>query len=187
MSKWKQKHNIMQRYNITANMYDARYADEQEAKYQAALKNLKLTCNSVILDVGCGTGLLFRHVAPKTETVVGIDISRNLLLHAKRNAKEHPQVHVVQADADHLPFRSLVFHVVFAFTVLQNMPKPLETLQEIKRTGKQEAFIVVSGLKKAFSLISFCDLLEQAGLQLVSFIDAEDLKCYIAVSIQKPK
>jgi ubiquinone/menaquinone biosynthesis C-methylase UbiE len=92
---------------------------------------------------------------------------------------------LVQADADHMPFKKNHFSVVFAFTVLQNMPKPLETLNEIKRVAKPEASIVVTGLKKAFSLEAFRTLLESAGLRLVSLEDADALKCYVAATIRK--
>ena len=58
----------------------------------------------------------------------------------------------MQADADHLPFKEEFFDVVFAFTVLQNMPKPSETLDELKRVAKVGGRVVVTGLKKAFPL-----------------------------------
>jgi ubiquinone/menaquinone biosynthesis C-methylase UbiE len=185
MSKWNHKRTVMRDYDITAHMYDMRYAEEQEAKYKEAFEDLEIASHNVVLDVGCGSGLLFRHVAPKTETVVGLDISRKLLLHANHRAKGHANVHVIQADADHLPFRPEAFSMIFAFTVLQNMPQPSETLKEIKRVAMQDAFIVVTGLKKVFSLVAFGDLLDQAGLLVVSFRDAEPLKCYVAVSVQK--
>ena len=166
-------------------MYDARYATEQEIKYKAALKRLSATRNSSALDVGCGTGLLFKHVAAEAQTVVGVDISRNLLLRAKESARDSRNVQLIQADADHMPFKENHFGVVFAFTVLQNMPKPLETLSEIKRVAKPEASLVVTGLKKVFSLKAFRTLLETAGLRLVSLEDADALKCYVAVAVQK--
>ncbi|HKZ87922.1 MAG TPA: class I SAM-dependent methyltransferase [Candidatus Bathyarchaeia archaeon] len=187
MSKWNHKRTVMRDYNETAHLYDMRYAEEQEAKYKEAFEDLEVARHNVVLDVGCGTGLLFRHVAPKTEMVVGVDISRNLLLKAKTRAEQHPEVHAVQADADHLPFKTEVFSLIFAFTVLQNMPKPLETLQEIKRASKADAFIVVTGLKKVFSLISFADMLEEAGLLVFSFRDADLLKCYVAVAVKNLK
>ena len=77
--------------------------------------------------------------------------------------------------------------MVFAFTVLQNMPYPLETLQEIERASKPDAFIVITGLKKVFSLVQFADMLEIAGLIVFSFRDAEPLKCYIAVTVKNLK
>jgi ubiquinone/menaquinone biosynthesis C-methylase UbiE len=182
MDKWKQKRSVKQRYDITAHLYDMRYAEEQEAKYKAALAGLNVA--GAVLDAGCGTGLLFSHVAAQAEAVVGVDVSMKLLLQAKERTKSFRNAHVVQADADHLPFRSACFAVVFAFTVLQNMPKPAETLTELKRAAKRNGAIVVTGLKKAFSLEAFRALLQQAGLRVVSIKDDAALKCYVAVSVQ---
>jgi len=184
LKKWDQKRKMIRRYDLTAKMYDVRYAEEQELKYKTALKRLQAIRNSNVLDVGCGSGLLFKHVAAEAKTVVGVDISGKLLLRAKESARDFRNVHLVQADADHMPFKDNHFSVVFAFTVLQNMPKPLETLNEIKRVAKLEASIVVTGLKKAFSLEAFRKLLQSAGLQLVSLEDADALKCYVATTVR---
>jgi ubiquinone/menaquinone biosynthesis C-methylase UbiE len=184
MNKWDQKRKTMHRYDLTARMYEERYAEEQAAKYQAALKHLTIACHSSVLDVGCGTGLLFSHVAAEAQTVVGADISRLLLLQAKKRTRDFRNVHLVQADADHLPFKRRHFNMVFAFTVLQNMPKPSETLSEIKRNAKQDAAVVVTGLKKAFSLEAFRALLENAGFQVVALEDADALKCHVAVAVR---
>jgi ubiquinone/menaquinone biosynthesis C-methylase UbiE len=91
---------------------------------------------------------------------------------------------LVQADADRLPFTSCHFNVVFAFTVLQNMPKPEETLSEIKRNATHDASIVVTGLKKVFSSEAFQKLLQDAGLNVVTLEDEDMLKCHVAVTIQ---
>ena len=178
MTAWKSKRKVMQRYDLTAQMYDGRYAEEQEAKYKKALETVKIA-NGTVLDVGCGSGLFF-NFAVKAHSVVGVDVSRKLLLQAKEHAKRFVTVHVLQADADHLPFVNGFFDDVFVFTVLQNMPKPNQTLQELKRVAKQEGSVVVTALKKAFGLNAFMDLLEGAGLRVVSFVDDEDLKCYVA-------
>jgi ubiquinone/menaquinone biosynthesis C-methylase UbiE len=182
VNKWDQKRKTMRRYDLTAQLYDMRYTEEQELKYKTALERLNIARNNKILDVGCGTGLLFSHVAAETQTVVGVDISGKLLLQAKERARNFRNVHLVQADADHLPFKDNYFSVVFAFTVLQNMPDPLETLKEIKRIAERDAPIVVTGLKKAFSLDAFSELLQSAGLRVVSLKDADALKCHVAVS-----
>ena len=171
----------MRRYDLTAEMYERRYTEEQKAKYKAALKTLNVTGKRV-LDVGCGTGLLFSHVAAEAKTVVGVDVSIKLLRQAKKRAQEFRNVHLVQADADHMPFKNNHFNIVFAFTVLQNLPKPLETLREIKLNAQQTASIVVTGLKKVFSLEAFQELLRDAGLQVVSLKDDAPLKCYVAVT-----
>ena len=180
MTGWKDKRKVMKRYDLTAEMYEERYAQEQKAKYGAALENVNVA-NRAVLDVGCGSGLFFSHVAAKANVLVGVDVSRKLLLKAKEQAHAFQNVLVLQADADHLPFREAFFDVGFAFTVLQNMPKPPETLMELKRVAKLEGRVVATGLKKAFSLNAFMDFLENSGLKIVSFVDNEDLKCYVAV------
>ena len=163
MTGWKDKRKVMQRYDVTAEMYDERYADEQQRKYKKALENVNVAGKSV-LDVGCGSGLFFSQVLSQADIVVGIDVSRKLLLKAKEQASSFHNAFILQADADHLPVRDGFFEAVFAFTVLQNMPKPTETLDELKRVMKPEGRVVVTGLKKAFPLNTFMDILEGSGL-----------------------
>ena len=131
--------------------------------------------------MGCGSGLLFNHIVSKANLVVGIDISHKLVLKAKEQAISFGNAFVVQADADHLPFANGFFDFVFSFTVLQNMPKPSQTLNELKRVTKAGGKAAVTGLKKAFPLNVFMDVLESAGLKVVSFVDNEYLNCYVAM------
>ena len=184
MNTWRQKRSVMRRYNLTAEMYDARYCEEQEAKYKAALDGLSLEAG-VVLDVGCGSGLFFSHVANEAKLVVGVDVSRRLLQLAKERAKTYPDVYLIQADADKLPFKQDIFTHVFAFTVLQNMPNPPKTLEEFKLVAQNDARIVVTGLKAAVSLEVFGGFLEKAGLQVVSLRDDEVLRCYVVVSVRR--
>ena len=161
-------------------MYEERYAEEQKAKYKAALKNVEVA-DGMVLDVGCGSGLFFREVTAQSKIVVGIDISHKLLLKAKEQTNGLGNVLVSQADADHLPFKDAFFDMVFAFTVLQNMPKPAETLRELMRVTKLGGKVVVTGLKKAFPLNTFMDTLEGSGMKIISFVDNKDLKCYVTI------
>lgn len=177
MTGWKDKRRVMQRYDLTADMYAERYREEQQAKYGAALENISLAGKQV-LDVGCGSGLFFGYASGCASMVVGVDISRKLLLKANEEAKKSGNVFVLLADADHLPFYKGFFDAVFAFTVLQNMPKPAETLIELKRVAKPNGNVVVTGLKKAFPLKTFLDVLEGTSLRLTSFVDREELNCY---------
>jgi ubiquinone/menaquinone biosynthesis C-methylase UbiE len=177
---WRDKRKIMKSYDVTAEMYDERYSEEQERKYRKALENVNVI-GKTVLDAGCGSGLFFSLVADKASVTIGVDVSRNLLLKANEQAKAFQNVFVLQADADHLPFRDLFFESVFAFTMLQNMPKPSQTLSELKRVAKKDGRVVVTGLKKAFLLEKFLDVLEDSGLKIVTFVDEEAVNCYVAV------
>ncbi len=177
---WKDKRKIMQSYDITSEMYDERYAEEQQRKYKKALANVKVA-DKMVLDVGCGSGLFFNKSADETGMSVGIDISHKLLLKAKERINAFQNAFIIQADADHLPFRDGFFGAVFSFTVLQNMPNLSETLSELKRVTKKHGRLVVTGLKKAFPLEKFLDVLDDSGFKVITFVDEDAINCYIAV------
>jgi malonyl-CoA O-methyltransferase len=179
LTAWKEKRNVIERYDATAEGYEELYAQEQSRKYKKALEHVDAK-GKLVLDVGCGSGLFFSQVAGQAELVVGADVSRRLLHKAKVHARGFGNVEVVLGDADHLPFRDGVFGAVFAFTVLQNMPKPQETLLELKRVANVGGGVLVTGLKKAFALDKFMEVLEGSGMPLSAFVDEENINCYIA-------
>jgi len=183
MDKWSKKRRIMQRYDVTAHIYDLWYSEEQTAKIKAALKSMRLTKRNCALDVGCGTGILFNYVADRVNTIVGLDISKKMLAEARDNAHNSRNIYLVAADADNMPFRDSFFERVFAFTLIQNLPSPARTLEEIKRVAAKNALFVITGMKKSFSKEDFKKLLHAAGLKIVDLED-EDLKCSVAVCVR---
>ncbi len=182
MSGWRKKKTIANRYDATSNMYDSLYADEQELKYKKAMDHLRETRFRRVLDAGCGTGLFFKHIVPNSESVVGLDVSRRSLLLAKDRNHCFFNVDVVLADADFMPFTSEAFSHVFAFTLLQNMPKARSTLIELKRLTGENGGIVVTWLKSIFPKEKILRLLKKAELNIISLVDDPMLKCYIAVT-----
>jgi ubiquinone/menaquinone biosynthesis C-methylase UbiE len=180
MSQWDKKRDVMQRYDSTAHLYDMQYAEEQTAKVEAAMKSVNLEKHNLVLDAGCGTGLLFGCVANKAKTIVGLDVSRKILFQAKEQAKNFPNMHLIWADADNMPLKENVFDYAFAVTLIQNMPNPLKTLSEVKRVTKENAVVVVTGLKKKFSLEVFEELLRNAGLN-TAVLKNENLNAHVAV------
>jgi len=180
MSEWDKKRDVMQRYDLTAHIYDIRYAEEQTAKIEAVMESINMEKEGSVLDVGCGTGLLFEYVANKAEAIIGLDISRETLLQAKRRARKFANIFLVLADSDNVPLKEDVFSHVFALTLIQNTPNPLKTLNEIKQVSKQNAVIIVTGLKKKFPIKAFKRLLHDAGLGVVA-LQNESLKCHVAV------
>jgi len=181
MQNWKQKRGTMQHYDLQASIYDKQYLGEQNAKIDAALKNINFSSEELILDIGCGTGFLFSHVNKKVGLLVGAELSLQALHEAKKRTKSMSNVFLVQADADNLPFPDNIFEGAFVVSVLQNMPKPSKTLTEMKRACKSQAQFVVTGLKKKFTQKNFVNILESVQLRILDFTIKQQLKDYVAV------
>jgi len=181
MAEWSKKREVLHHYNSLATVYDAQYGEEQSVKMKAALSSIPLKGDSLVLDVGCGTGLLFEHVGNQAKLLVGLDISSRILREAKGRTKRFSNVAVLRADADFIPFPNETFDTVFAITVLQNMPCPLLTLHEMKRVSKHDSVIAITGLKKEFTQESFMKLLNEAKLKISVMKTNDQLKGYVAI------
>ena len=181
LANWNKKRKVMRNYDSSAAAYDRQYTEEQTAKIRLMLQNLGQGKVSLVLDDGCGTGLLFVQIQGFAEYVVGIDFSRKLLKRAKKRAKRLSNVAVVCADADHLPFLEQIFDAAFAMTLLQNMPKPIDTFREMERVCKRGSTLAVTGLKKQFSLEEFESLINKTPLRISRIVTNDGLKDYVAV------
>ncbi len=174
----KDKRTIQESYDdLGGRLYDIRYKEEQEAKYRILLNQVRPHAYDIVLDDGCGTGLLLQRF---TSHSVGLDLSSKLLSAARLKLGERTNTYLVNADSDQLPFRSSTFTKVFAVTLIQNLPEPEQTLGEIKRVSQPDSIIVVSGLKKSYSFDNFEDILENSGLFIEKLILDEELKDWLA-------
>jgi ubiquinone/menaquinone biosynthesis C-methylase UbiE len=134
----------------------------------------------LILDVGIGTGLFLNEVA-RHWTLIGTDLSLRMLHIAKKRAKKSTNVELVLADADYLPFKERVFQIVTTFTLLQNVPHPLKTIQELKRVC--DNLVAITVLKKKINALSLRKLLKKSGVKKFNIIErkSEDIfaVCYV--------
>lgn len=183
MAYWKQKRRIMKRYDRSAHAYDAQYFEEQQTKIRTALTEIHLEKTDVVIDVGCGTGQLLPHITTMVKLIVCIDISSNLIRQAKTRTLNAKNIALLRADADHLPLRPHKFDVAFAITLLQNMPRPIQTLVEMKRVTKEKANLIVTGLRKSFDEQHFTQLLKQTGLAINSLELDDAQREYVAVCV----
>jgi len=190
MRGWDEKFGAIDYYDHVAPFYDEMYNEEQKAKIDVALRHVDPVKESVILDAGCGTGFLFRCLSEKVRLLVGLDTSLGILKEAKKLAKSFPNVHLIRADADFIPFSNGIFDTVFALTLLQNMPNPLWVLNELKRVGKTRSNFVITAFKKYrkyrhFVQTTFLALLDTAGFEVSVIENNEKLKDFIAICKQK--
>lgn len=92
-----------------------------------------VTTNSLVLDVGTGTGLVAAAARERSAEVVGIDFSDPMIAEARRRVSG---VEFRVASADALPFESSYFDVVVANGVLHHLGDPGRALDEASRVLK---------------------------------------------------
>ena len=78
--------------------------------------------NGLNLEVGCGYGRFVDTVQRMGGTIIGVDLSTDSINLAQRFVGDRPNVHLVQCDLFHLPFRRGIFDSVFSIGVLHHCP-----------------------------------------------------------------
>ena len=102
-----------------------------------AVKNLKITPNSKVLDLCCGTGDLgkiAKKLTPSCE-VIGVDFSKNMTDLA---AKKSPNIKFMEQDATNLNFDDNSFDYVLMGFGLRNIKDRQAALKEIHRVLKKD-------------------------------------------------
>lgn len=95
-----------------------------------------------VLEVGCGSGVLLKHVQSYigAKSAVGCDLSLRHLIEARKY--DGCRSGIVQADAQDLPFKSGQFDLVFVADVLEHVSDPVRVLKELKRVAGQVIVLI---------------------------------------------
>lgn len=94
---------------------------------------------STILDIGCGTGLITRHL--EAELTVGLDINQWAIERAKVRS---PSVDFITGDAENIPLKPNLFDAVICTEVLEHLPQPEKAVQEIFQVLKHGGLLIGS-------------------------------------------
>jgi ubiquinone/menaquinone biosynthesis C-methylase UbiE len=180
--KKNKKQEIINKYNQTSEFYDRRYVKIQQDKFSLILKDNSIY-EKLILDAGCGTGLLFGVIDNSFEKsnitdfhYVGVDISINMLkrFHSKLDQKAK-NVNLILTDLENLPLRENKFTLLFSFTSLQNLPDVIEGLKESFRVVKDGADVNFSILRKKLNKERLKVLLKPL-IKYMEIIDIESIE-----------
>ncbi|MEV4556217.1 class I SAM-dependent methyltransferase [Kitasatospora sp. NPDC049285] len=117
-------------YDDEARTYDESRGGEQRARAAAeAVQRLLPDTPGTVLDLGCGTGIVTRHLQHPGRRLLGVDRSGGMLALA---AQRLPGA-VVLGDGARLPFRTGSIDAVVSVWLLHLLAEPLAVLAEARR------------------------------------------------------
>src|SRR3954471_18277439 len=140
-------------FDRIAPVYDT-WAGGQHARIAARLVELAAPAkHEHVLDVGTGTGLVAHLVAPRVSpgSVLGIDLSENMLSIARAENRKSKNVQFVGMAAEHLVFRPETFDLVTMGEALAYLADPTTALEEAHRVLRRGGRLAVSCQRRSLN------------------------------------
>ncbi len=132
-----------------AESYAAKPVDDPAAfERKIAITRDRMTPDSVVLDVGCGTGSLALRLADAGQAVHGLDISAEMIRIAEGKAAaqgiENVRFHTGPFDADFTVFADGALDGLCAYSILHLVDDRQAALAQIRRLLKPGGFFISS-------------------------------------------
>lgn len=129
---------------------------------------LELSEDSVIMDLGCGTGRIVRQFVERGARTVGVDISQQMLCVACENQQNpiYERSHLISGDAVALPFLNGVFHVVVAIHLFHLFPDWHSSLLEVQRLLKPGGVLITGFIESPMRASRLSNIFEQRRVEL---------------------
>jgi ubiquinone/menaquinone biosynthesis C-methylase UbiE len=141
---------------VSAENYDSWYYTEK-GKYVSGLEKevlLKMVApvemrdarfkmqDLQLIDIGCGTGYFTQFLGSYCRSIVGIDISMDMIKYAVKNHKGSNIKYLI-ANAENLPFKDGSFDMSVSVTAVNFFGNPAKSISEAVRISREKIFIGV--------------------------------------------
>ena len=141
-------------FDLLAAEWDLMFTLEDMERLSRLVEGLGAKEGMDIIDLGCGTGILFdmlrRKVGP-SGSVTGVDFSLQMAVRAHRNFPFF-NVNVVDGDAVSLPFADSSFDMGVAFAAFPHFSDKQQAIDEIHRVLKPGARFIIFHLSSSEEL-----------------------------------
>jgi len=130
-------------FDQVATKWDQLTGEKSLTSLREIVAGLQIELGAVVLDMGCGTGVLFPVLLEEVGRegrIVALDISDEMLRRA--HAKGYP-IQCVQGDAQSLPLSEGVFDWVICNAVFPHFSDKLRALAELRRVLKDGGRLVI--------------------------------------------
>lgn len=142
------KREVIAFFDRCAPAWDAGMV-RHEPVIEAILDNAGVGSGMRVLDVACGTGVLFPDYLARGASVTGIDISPEMARIAAEKFAGEPRVHVLCGDVEEAVF-SQPFDVVMVYNAFPHFPDPARLIARLSRLVKPGGRLSVAhGMSRA--------------------------------------
>ncbi len=114
------------------------------------LKEMRISPEDTILDIGCGEGTITRKLAKKAKSVTGIDKSKLMLEELENNAKDEgiSNIDTIQMDIKDMNYEEIGdYDIVLASRCLNGIKDIKNTLLTLNEIANKYVYITVFGSK----------------------------------------
>lgn len=142
-------------FDKLAEEWDYTFTAEDLDRLRHIVKKIGVVEGMDILDLGCGTGVLFdilRRIVGENGSVTGVDFSFEMVQRAHRNFPFN-NVNVVDADAIALPFADSTFDMVVMFAAFPHFSNQQRALDEAHRVLKHGCKINIIQLESTKEMV----------------------------------
>lgn len=114
--------------------------------------------NAVGLDLGCGTGLMMKEIAPKVKKIIGIDLSSGMIKKATDNLKGIDNIELINGDfvSEIVKLEAASFDFIVSSLAICHIGELEVLFLEINRVLKSGGVFIfddiISKLNKSFTL-----------------------------------
>lgn len=158
------QHNalVVDQFTKQAESYAALVNRSKDTTLPMLLAALKPLPSDRMLDVGCGTGRFAVTLAPLVASVVGIDLTAEMLKQGQQLQAEAKLGNIEwrQGDVANLPFNDDAFTIVVSRAMLHHVIEPARVIAEMVRVSASGGRIVVIDLTPPREKIAAFDAIE---------------------------
>lgn len=136
--------NVIRTYRFYAPLYDLLFGAVLEPGRRALTETVNSVMPASVLEVGVGTGLTLERY-PASSSIVGIDISQEMLEIARQRAALliEREIRLEAMDAEALDFPDDYFECITIPYVLSVTPNPERLVSEIRRVCRKDGTILI--------------------------------------------
>lgn len=120
-----------------------RFADRKRLQYISKVLGEKLPAGSVVLDVGCGNGVISRKLGTLGFHVKGVDISERAIEKAKA-LNQSPNVNFEVKSAEQIVADGQRYHAVICSEVLEHLNRPQDLLKVVRQLLTDDGVLIVT-------------------------------------------